>query len=76
MFNKSNFQIVCWTVLTALQSYVRLAINTIFRQQGGRSLVWIGACQQVGSLFGSILAFYLVNYTNVFKQYDPCSKFY
>lgn len=68
--------VISWTVLTGVQSYVRLAINTLFREQGGKSLIWIGSCQQVGSLLGSIVSFTLVNYTNIFKQYDPCSKFY
>lgn len=72
----STLVVITWTILTGIQSFVRLAINTIFRQQGGKSLFYIGSCQQIGSFLGSIISFSLVNYTNIFKQYDPCSKFY
>lgn len=42
------------------------------RSQGGKSLVWIGAVSQVGSAIGSVFIFLLVNYTNLFTQYEPC----
>ncbi|XP_063708091.1 solute carrier family 52, riboflavin transporter, member 3-A [Culicoides brevitarsis] len=67
--------VISWTCLTALHSYVRLSINASFRNQGGRSLVWIGSCQQIGSLIGSIVAFLLIQYTTTFKQYDVCANF-
>lgn len=64
--------IVCWTILVGLVSYIKLCITTVMRSQGGKSLVWIGAVTQLGSFFGSIITFVLVNYTNVFISYQPC----
>lgn len=55
-----------------LVSYTKLAITTIFRYQGGQSLVWIGAISQVGSAIGSVITFALVNFTNIFVSYQPC----
>uniref|UniRef100_A0A1Q3F8N8 Riboflavin transporter n=1 Tax=Culex tarsalis TaxID=7177 RepID=A0A1Q3F8N8_CULTA len=64
--------IITWTILIGLVSYVRLSITTVFRSQGGKSLVWVGAVTQIGSLCGSILSFTMVNFTNLFQQYYPC----
>lgn len=64
--------IVTWTILVGLVSYVRLSITTVFRYQGGKSLVWVGAVTQMGSLIGSVLSFSLVNFTDLFQQYYPC----
>lgn len=64
--------IITWTILIGLVSYVRLSITTVFRSQGGKSLVWVGAVTQLGSLLGSILSFTMVNFTNLFQQYYPC----
>lgn len=64
--------IATWTVLMGLVSYVRLSITTVFRYQGGKALVWVGAVTQIGSLLGSILSFSLVNFTDLFQQYYPC----
>nr|XP_019552209.2 solute carrier family 52, riboflavin transporter, member 3-A [Aedes albopictus]XP_029724723.1 solute carrier family 52, riboflavin transporter, member 3-A [Aedes albopictus]XP_029724724.1 solute carrier family 52, riboflavin transporter, member 3-A [Aedes albopictus] len=64
--------IATWTTLIGLVSYVRLSITTVFRYQGGKSLVWVGAVTQIGSLLGSILSFSLVNFTDLFQQYYPC----
>ncbi|EAT33477.1 AAEL014248-PA [Aedes aegypti] len=64
--------IATWTILVGLVSYVRLSITTVFRYQGGKSLVWVGAVTQIGSLLGSVLSFSLVNFTDLFQQYYPC----
>lgn len=53
-------------------AYIRLKITTIFRQQGGKSLVWVGAFTQIGSFVGSVLSFTLVNYTGIFSSFRPC----
>uniref|UniRef100_A0A182NAB0 Riboflavin transporter n=1 Tax=Anopheles dirus TaxID=7168 RepID=A0A182NAB0_9DIPT len=66
------FQVACWTVMIGLVSYVRLAITTLLRSEGGQTLVWVGVVSQLGSLVGSILSFTLVNYTDIFEQYYPC----
>ncbi|ETN64567.1 hypothetical protein AND_003683 [Anopheles darlingi] len=64
--------VACWTVLIGLVSYVRLAITTLLRREGGQTLVWVGVASQLGSLAGSLLSFGLVNYTGAFEQYYPC----
>ncbi|KAL7019748.1 hypothetical protein ACKWTF_011229 [Chironomus riparius] len=64
--------ILSWTLVMGFTSYIRLKITTIFRQQGGKSLVWVGACTQIGSFFGSVLSFGLVNYTGIFESFRPC----
>lgn len=64
--------VACWTLLVGLVSYIRLAITTLLRCEGGQTLVWVGVATQLGSLVGSILSFTLVNYTDTFQQYYPC----
>lgn len=59
-------------LLTGLVSYVKLAVTTIFRYQGGKSLVWIGAVAQIGSAIGAVITFSLVNFTNIFESFQPC----
>ncbi|CRK91639.1 CLUMA_CG005291, isoform A [Clunio marinus] len=65
--------VISWTAVVGLASYIRLKITTIFRYQGGRSLVLVGAWTQIGSFVGAILSFIVVNFTNVFQTYDPCA---
>ncbi|XP_036323320.1 solute carrier family 52, riboflavin transporter, member 3-A isoform X1 [Rhagoletis pomonella] len=60
--------IICWTLLIGLVSYTKLSISSIMRAQGGRSLVWTGGLTQIGALFGSVLIFILINYTNSFQE--------
>lgn len=66
--------IVSWTLVVGFASYIRLKITTIFRSQGGKSLVWVGAWTQIGSCVGSILSFIAVNYTSAFQSFSPCKK--
>ncbi|XP_063709867.1 solute carrier family 52, riboflavin transporter, member 3-A-like [Culicoides brevitarsis] len=66
--------IAAWTIYTGLYSFINVSIITIFRQQGGKSLVWNGTTAQVGSFTGAIIFFFLINYTNTFKSFDPCNN--
>lgn len=68
-----SFQVISWTAVVGLASYIRLKITTIFRYQGGKSLVWVGAWTQIGSFVGAILSFGVVNFTGVFQSYYPCA---
>lgn len=61
-----------WVVLTGLVSYIKLSITSIFRYQGGQSLVWIGAVSQAGSAVGAVISFCLVNMTGIFVAYQQC----
>lgn len=67
-----KLQVVSWTLVTGLVSFIRLKITTLFRDQGGKSLVWVGAWTQIGSFVGAILSFVLVNMTSIFQSFDPC----
>lgn len=58
--------------MVGLISYIKLCITTVFRYQGGASLVWVGAVSQAGSFIGAIVTFAIVNYTGVFVSYDTC----
>ena len=61
-----------WTFLVGLISYIKLSITTIFRYQGGKSLVWIGGISQMGSFIGAITIFFIINYSQIFQSYEPC----
>uniref|UniRef100_A0A1L8DIM7 Riboflavin transporter n=2 Tax=Nyssomyia neivai TaxID=330878 RepID=A0A1L8DIM7_9DIPT len=61
--------IIAWTILNGLISYMKLSITSIFRSQGGKSLVWVGGVSQIGSFIGAIIAFVLVNNTEIFTSY-------
>jgi hypothetical protein len=65
-------QVISWTAVVGFASYIRLKITTIFRYQGGKSLVWVGAWTQIGSFVGAILSFGVVNFTGVFVSFFPC----
>ncbi|XP_039277026.1 solute carrier family 52, riboflavin transporter, member 3-A isoform X1 [Nilaparvata lugens] len=63
----------CWILFSGMVSYVKLSIAAIFRREGGKGLFWYGAVTQAGAALGSITMFYIVNFTNIFKSFDPCS---
>jgi len=58
--------------ISALFSYAKVTIATIFRDEGRRALVWCGAITQVGSSVGALIMFPLVNVYYVFKSNPPC----
>ncbi|XP_052120082.1 riboflavin transporter 2 isoform X2 [Frankliniella occidentalis] len=64
--------VISWVLFTGLVSYIKLAIATRFRKNGGKGLFWYGAMTQVGSAIGAVTGFALLNYTGVFKSYSPC----
>uniref|UniRef100_A0A336MEQ4 Riboflavin transporter n=1 Tax=Culicoides sonorensis TaxID=179676 RepID=A0A336MEQ4_CULSO len=72
-FMGAFLSIAAWTIYTGMYSFINVSIITIFRQQGGKSLVYNGTTAQVGSFTGAIIFFILVNFTNIFKSFDPCS---
>lgn len=50
-------------------SFIRLAITSIFRELGGKSLVHVGALTQLGSFIGAIIIFLMIQFSNVFTSY-------
>ncbi|XP_064598815.1 solute carrier family 52, riboflavin transporter, member 3-B-like [Liolophura sinensis] len=59
-------------IATSFLTYSKLSIAAIFRERGGKSLLWYGAVTQLGSLIGALVTFYLVNVLNVFVAAPPC----
>lgn len=64
--------VLCWTLINGLISYVKLSITAILRNEGGRSLVWVGSVAQIGSALGAVCSFLLINQTNIFVSFEPC----
>ncbi|KAK3912212.1 Riboflavin transporter 2 [Frankliniella fusca] len=63
--------VISWVLFTGLISYIKLAIATRFRKNGGKGLFWYGVMTQVGSAVGAVVGFVLLNYTELFKSYSP-----
>ncbi|XP_067001981.1 solute carrier family 52, riboflavin transporter, member 3-A isoform X3 [Anabrus simplex] len=63
--------VLSWVLFTGLISYIKVSIASLFRREPGRALFWCGAVQQMGSAFGAIVTFFLVNYTHLFTSYTP-----
>jgi hypothetical protein len=40
---------------------------------GNKGLFWTGAYTQLGSSFGAITAFLLINVGNYFQSFNPCA---
>lgn len=64
-----------WTILFGSFAYARALIAGIFRNStdGHKSLYWCGVFTQIGSFIGAVIMFGLVNYTTIFKSFNPCS---
>jgi riboflavin transporter 2 len=69
--------ITCYFLANLLLNYVRLVIGNRIRQEYQREsgLFWYGATSQMGSLFGAIPMFLLVNVYKVFKSRDFCKAY-
>lgn len=52
-------------------SFIRLAITSIFRELGGKSLVQIGALTQLGSFIGATVIFLMIQFSSTFNSYYP-----
>jgi len=54
-------------------TYVRVSSAQLLLQTDkNRGLLLWGIVTQVGSLLGAGSSFLVINYTNVFKSFDPC----
>jgi riboflavin transporter 2 len=67
--------VLTWISFTSLFSYSRACIASTLRNTstGHKSLFFCGVFTQIGSAFGAIIMFVLVNYTNIFKAFNPCA---
>lgn len=60
-------------VMSACFSFVRVSVASVLHSFGGRrALLWCGGITQVGSFFGAMLGFILVNWTKLFTSIKPC----
>lgn len=65
-------QVIAWIFAVGLVSYIKLCISTIFRSEGGSWMFFCGSASQFGSAVGSLISFFLVNYSDIFVPSDPC----
>ena len=64
-------QVLSWIVYGGLFAYVKISIAGICRQTSNSALFWCGAVTQIGSAFGALLMFILVNeVTGLFSSYQ------
>lgn len=69
------FIVLAWMVHNLCFSLARSTITSIFRHEpdSHRLLFLGGVFTQLGSFLGAILMFYVVNQTNTFVSFSPCS---
>uniref|UniRef100_A0A4X2JTR1 Riboflavin transporter n=1 Tax=Vombatus ursinus TaxID=29139 RepID=A0A4X2JTR1_VOMUR len=66
--------VISWVLFTGTLSYVKVMTGVLLRDLSHSALVWCGAAEQMGSAFGAILMFPLVNVLNLFKSADGSSQ--
>jgi len=65
-----TFTVLSWIIYGGLFSYVKISIAGICRQTSNSALFWCGAVTQIGSAFGALLMFILVNVASgIFTAY-------
>ncbi|XP_012258500.2 riboflavin transporter 2-like [Athalia rosae] len=65
--------VTAWTLSFALISYMKLSIAAISQQSlAPDSLYHIGISNRIGTVFGAIVSFVIVNYTTIFTAYSGC----
>ncbi|XP_074067895.1 solute carrier family 52, riboflavin transporter, member 3-like [Macrotis lagotis] len=60
--------VISWVLFTGTLSYVKVMTGVHLRDLSHSALVWCGAAEQLGSAFGAILMFPLVNVLQLFKS--------
>lgn len=61
-----------WILFVGCVSYVKLSIAAVLRNEGNRGLFHYGCITQIGSTFGALFGFYLINVAQILKSYEPC----
>lgn len=65
---------VClWIAVSGLSGFIKMGITTLFRPDPGKGLYFTGVATQLGSLFGAMISFALVEYVNLFEAYNICT---
>nr|XP_042913850.1 solute carrier family 52, riboflavin transporter, member 3-like [Parasteatoda tepidariorum] len=66
--------VTAWIMVSGSVAYTKACIASILRRAGGQvALYRCGVMTQIGSAVGALVTFSLVQYTTLFKSYDPCS---
>lgn len=67
--------VIVWITNNMSFSLSKATIVDVFRthRESNRFLFFDGLCSQAGSTIGAFVMFYIVNYTQTFKAYNPCS---
>ena len=66
-----------WMTFTSSFSFTKASIADILRnntKHGHKALYFWGGFTQIGSAIGSIIMFCVVNYTKIFKSFNPCAS--
>uniref|UniRef100_F6Z2F7 Riboflavin transporter n=1 Tax=Monodelphis domestica TaxID=13616 RepID=F6Z2F7_MONDO len=66
--------VISWVLFTGTLSYVKVMTGVHLRNLSHSALVWCGAAEQLGSAFGALLMFPLVNVIHLFKSADGNSQ--
>ncbi|XP_019501327.1 PREDICTED: solute carrier family 52, riboflavin transporter, member 3-like [Hipposideros armiger] len=67
------FIVASWVLFNGCLSYVKVMLGVTLRDHSRSALLWCGAVVQLGSLFGALLMFPLVNVWRLFSSADFCS---
>lgn len=51
---------------------MKLSIAAVLRDEGNKGLFHYGCITQIGSTFGALIGFYLINVLQILKSYEPC----
>nr|XP_012221372.1 PREDICTED: solute carrier family 52, riboflavin transporter, member 3-A-like [Linepithema humile] len=66
--------ILSWILLMGVISYLKLVIVSLLKQvSSSNALFNIGVVMQAGSASGAIISFILINFTDYFVAYNPCT---
>ena len=66
-------QVTSYVLVFFLLTFAKVSIASVFRQTGGRGLLWCGAVTQLGSALGAAAMFVVVNVYQMFVQKYPCT---
>lgn len=67
-------KILAWILSYALLMYLRCCITSrVKTSYGEKPLVWCGLLSQLGQFLGSMLVYFLVEFTPLFKEADKCN---
>ncbi|XP_060069408.1 solute carrier family 52, riboflavin transporter, member 3-B-like [Ylistrum balloti] len=67
-----GLMVTTWILLVLSMTYSKVSIATLFRSEGRKALFWCGVVTQIGSTFGAVVTYILVNETDIFQSAPDC----